>query len=172
MAHSVEFFLDDAAAQAVRSLWRRLDDAGVPSLAARGQRPHVTFAAAGTIPPRTAEALRADLRFLSLPDLWLYTLGTFPGRESALWLGAVVDAELLAVHSTVHDVLAGAVRQPSAYYLPGSWIPHCTLALELTADRLAAAVRVLHPITPIRARIGQVGITDTRTGEVDVLVSR
>lgn len=177
MAHSVEFFLDDDAADQVRSLWRRLDGAGVPAAGTPGRpRPHVTFAAAGAIPPRTAAALRADLRMLSLPDLWLATVGTFPAAGGAgayaLWLGAVVDAELLAVHSAVHDVLAGAVRQPSAYYLPGSWVPHCTLARDLTGDQLASAVRALHPLAPVRAKIGEVGITDTRTGAVDVLVSR
>jgi 2'-5' RNA ligase len=112
MAHSVELFFDGEADEAIRSLWQALERAGVPSLASRTHRrhrPHVTFAMAGSIPPRTVEALRRDLAPLSLPDLWLYTLGTFPTRENVLWLGAVVDAELLAVHSAVHDVLAGAV---------------------------------------------------------------
>jgi 2'-5' RNA ligase len=172
---SVEFFLDDDAGDAVRSLWRRLEDAGVPSLASRTHRrhrPHVTFAMAGSIPPRTVDELRRDLWLLSLPDLWLYTLGTFPTGANVLWLGAVVDAELLAVHSAVHDVLAGAAKQPSAYHLPGSWIPHCTLARELAQGQLAAGFEALHPVSPIRARIGEVGITDTRTGEADVLMSR
>jgi len=172
MAQRVEFVLDDGAADAVRRLWRRLEDAGLPSAAGRGRRPHVTFAAAGSIPARTVAALRADLRLLSLPALWLSTLGTFPARESGLWLGAVVDAELLAVHSAVHDVLAGAVRQPAATYLPGSWVPHCELTPELSADQLADGVRALHPVTPVRAMIGQVTITDTRSGEVQILVSR
>jgi 2'-5' RNA ligase len=175
MAHSVELFFDGEADGAVRSLWRRLEQAGVPSLASRTHRrhrPHVTFAMAASIPPRTVQALRRDLRPLSLPNLWLYTLGTFPTRENGLWLGAVVDAELLAVHSAVHDVLAGAVKHPSAFYLPGSWIPHCALAQELTPGQLAAGVEALHPLSPISASISEVGITDTRSGEVDLLMSR
>lgn len=175
MAHSVELFFDSEADEAVRSLWQGLERAGVPSLASRTHRrhrPHVTFAMAGSIPQRTVEALRRDLAPLALPNLWLYTLGTFPTRENALWLGAVVDAELLAVHSAVHDVLAGAVKQPFAFYLPGSWIPHCTLAQDLTPAQLAAGVAALHPVSPVSARIIEVGITDTRTGDVDLLMSR
>jgi 2'-5' RNA ligase len=172
MAHALELFFDAEADAAVRTLWRRLDGAGVPSLAGhthRRHRPHVSLAVAGAIPARTRDALRADLALLRPPSLWLYTLGTFPTEQNGLFLGAVVDTELLAVHSAAHDVLAGAARQPSAYYLPGAWVPHCTLAQDLTAAQLAAGLAALHPVTPVRAGIRAIGITDTRTGEVDML---
>jgi 2'-5' RNA ligase len=171
---AVEFFFDPDADAAVRRLWQRLEQAGVPSLGTRTHRrhrPHVTFAMAGSIPSRAVRALQADLRLLSLPSLWLYTLGTFPTTENVLWLGAVVDTEVLAVHHAVHDVLAGAVKQPSAYFLPGSWVPHCTLAQDLSAAQLAAGMTALHPVAPVRARVVEVGITDVRTGEVEHLMS-
>jgi 2'-5' RNA ligase len=165
-------FFDDEADAAVRALWRRLDDAGVPSLAVRSHRrhrPHVSLAVAGAIPPRTRDALRASLRLLALPNLWLYTLSTFPTDENALFLGAVVDAELLAVHSAAHDALAGRVSQPWAYYLPGAWVPHCALAQDLTTAQLTAGFAALHPVRPIRATVRAIGVTATRTGEVDIL---
>ena len=49
-----------------------------------------------------------ELRTLAMPSVLLHTLSAFPAPETVLHLGAVVDAELLAVHSAVHDVLAGA----------------------------------------------------------------
>ena len=64
-------------------------------------------------------------------------------------LAAVVDTELLAVHSSVHDALAGRVRGPVAAYLPGVWLPHCVLAVSRPADAFTA----LHPVEPVRARI-------------------
>lgn len=173
MAHALEFSFDDEADAAVRELWQRLEQAGIPSLATRTHgrhRPHVTFAMAGAISPPTRRVLAGELEMLSLPALWLYTLGTFPTTENGLLLAAVVDAELLAVHSAVHDVLAKKVRQPSAYYLPGSWVPHCTLAHGVDDDQLAAGFAALHPVKPIRASVREIGVTDTRTGEVDVLL--
>ncbi|HJP75966.1 MAG TPA: 2'-5' RNA ligase family protein [Pseudonocardiaceae bacterium] len=172
MAQALEFFFDGEADAAVRALWQRLDEAGVPSLATRSHRrhrPHVTFAIASSIPVRTRKDLAGELRLLSLPTLWLYTLGTFPTQENALFLGAVTDAEVLAVHSAVHDVLAGKVRDPWAYYLPGAWVPHCALAQDLDGAQLAAGFAAVHPIEPIRARIAEVGVTDTRTGETELL---
>lgn len=175
MAQALEAYFDEHADAVVRGLWARLDVAGVPSLAgrpARSPRPHVTFALGGSVPRAARDELRAVLGVLSLPDLWLHTLGTFSTAETSLVLGAVVDTELLAVHSAVHDVLAGAVRAPSAYYLPGSWVPHCTLAQGLDHDRLVAGFAALHPVDPVRARVRSIGITDTRTGDVETLFDR
>lgn len=168
MAQALEFYFDDAAETAVRGVWQRLEQAGVPSVASR-HRPHVTFAAGSVIPASARRDLTTDLTRLSLPNLWLYTLGTFPGAENVLFLGAVADAELLAVHVAVHDALAGRVRDPWAYHLPGAWVPHCTLAQDVTPSQLAAGFAALHPVEPVRAKITEVGITDSRTGDVDLL---
>ena len=173
MAQVLAFFFDDDADTAVRALWQVLVRAGVPSMASlshRTHRPHVTCAVAGSIPARARAALRADLALLSLPALWLYTLGTFASStEHTLFLGAVADTELIAVHSTVHDALAGKVRDPWAYYLPGAWVPHCTLAQDVTADQLVTGFATVHPFEPIRASITEIGIVDTRTGDVEEL---
>ncbi|MFL6120265.1 2'-5' RNA ligase family protein [Actinophytocola sp.] len=164
MAQTLEFSFDGEADAAVRGLWRRLSEAGVPSPARH--RPHVTFAAARTIPAGTREALREDLALLSIPALWLSTLAAFDGT---LVLTAVVDTELLAVHSAVHDVLAKRVKQPAAYYLPGSWIPHCTLAERLEPAQMTTGFAALYPVGSIRARITEIAVVDTQTGETDVL---
>ncbi|NUT47074.1 MAG: 2'-5' RNA ligase family protein [Saccharothrix sp.] len=156
--HALVVFFDAEADGAVRSLWRRIG--------ARSELPpHLTYAAAGTIGPRVRAELREDLSRLWLPDVWLHTLSA---TGNALQLGAVVDAELLAVHSAVHDVLAGRVKHPNAQHLPGSWLPHCTL-LTGEDDEVKAAFAELHPITPIRAKAREMAIVDTHTGGIDPL---
>ncbi len=161
---------DDEADTAVRTLWSRLDDAGLP--AARRFPPHVTFAMATDIPAKTRTALRADLRLLFIPSLWLHSLSTFATTEHTLMLGAVTDGELLAVHSAVHDVLAGKVRNPNSYYLPGSWIPHCTLVEGVTEAEMVTAFGVAFPAPPIEAKVHRMVIADTTTGELETLVTR
>jgi hypothetical protein len=165
MAQALQFFFDGEADATVRGLWRRLDAAGVPTAHGR-RRPHVTFAAAGAIPAATRADLRDDLRLLSIPALWLSTLAAADG---VLMLTAVVDTELLAVHSAVHDVLAKRVRQPVAYYLPGSWLPHCELARDLEPPEVTAGFAALYPVGSIKARITEIAVVDTHSGETDVL---
>jgi hypothetical protein len=89
------------------------------------------------------------MRVLALHYFWLATLGGTASRPGELVLAAVVDNELLAVHTAVHDALAGRVRGPVAAYLPGAWLPHCVLALSGPVEAFAA----LHPVEPVRARI-------------------
>jgi hypothetical protein len=162
---ALRFFFDGDADAAVRGLWRRLDTAGVPVAHGR-QRPHVTFAAAGAIPAATRAALRDDLRLLSIPALWLSTLAATDG---VLMLAAVVDTELLAVHSAVHDVLAKRVKQPVAYYLPGSWLPHCELARDLEPADVISGFTALYPVGSLKASITEIAVVDTHSGELDVL---
>ncbi|MCO1655191.1 2'-5' RNA ligase family protein [Pseudonocardia humida] len=152
MAQGVRFRLDDAAVAAIDALRDRVGGLGI---AVPGDQPTVTVAAAGSVPAPARAALDAELRLLALPSIWLATLGTVAGRPDELVLAAVVDAELLAVHAAVHDALAGRVRGPVAAYLPGTWLPHCVLAVERPAEAFAA----LHPVTPVRARVTGVEIS-------------
>jgi 2'-5' RNA ligase len=167
VTQAVVVFFDGEADAAVRALWRRLREAGVPT--DEKFPPHLTYAAAGTIPAKARAALREELSGLWLPGLALENLSSFATSENVLMLAAVVDAELLAVHSAVHDVLARKVKNSSAYYLPGHWVPHCTLALGLTDEQMVAGFAALHPVSPIRAKVGRVCVVDSATGEIDQL---
>jgi hypothetical protein len=143
---TVRFRLDDAACAELAALRARLAAHGI---AVPAGPPAVTAAAAASIPQPARDALAAEVRLLVLPSIWLATLGTVAGRPDELVLAAVVDAELLAVHTAVHDALAGRVRSPLAAYLPGTWLPHCVLATERPADAFA----LLHPVPTVRARV-------------------
>lgn len=162
MAQLVRFRLDDDACAQLTTLRERARSRGLPTPA---DRPSVVAAAATTVPPVARAALAAELRLLTLPALWLATLGTAAGRPDELVLAAVVDTELLAVHTAVHDALAGRVRAPQADYLPGSWLPHCVL----TTSSPIAAFAALHPVPAIRARITAIQVHDTTTATTEPL---
>ena len=168
MPHYVRFRLDDDAVAALGALRARLREAGIdaPRTGTGGDaRPDVTVAAAATVPRPARDALVSELRLVALPALWRATLGPVTGDAGRLVLAPDTDPEVLAVHTAVHDVLAGRVRSPFAAHLPGSWLPHVVLALS----RPAQAFTLLHPVAPVRARITAVELHDTRTGETDTL---
>ncbi|KJK42452.1 hypothetical protein UK23_37175 [Lentzea aerocolonigenes] len=162
MMHALVAFFDDEADKKVRDLQRRIG-------AEHDHPPHLTYAVATTIGPKVRKELREDLERLWMPDLYLHSLSTFSTVDNVLMLAAVVDAELLAVHSAIHDVLASNVKNPSAYYLPGNWVPHCTLVHGVDDDAVKAAFAKVFPVEPIRAKVREVSIVDTQTGEIDVL---
>jgi 2'-5' RNA ligase len=171
MAHALEMYFDDVADAAVRELWQRLTDAGLPSLATRTHRrhrPHVSLAVAESLADADLAPLRSVLS-AHQPTLQLYVLGTFPGRGGALFLGVQVTAELLAFHAQVHAALGGQPIEHWPYYQPGNWVPHCTLAEGLDQAEAGSAFGLLAGYEPIAAMVLAAGIKDTVTGSITLL---
>ncbi len=73
-------------------------------------------------------------------DLRLANVGIFTGVNSVLFLGPVVTAELLALHHRLHQELAEFASHGLAHYLPGAWVSHVTLAMDVKSDALTKAV--------------------------------
>jgi len=173
MAHAIELFFDEPADAAVRALWQQLDTAGLPSLATRTHhrhRPHVSLTVTESLDHADLARVRSALAG-RLPAVLLDTLGTFPGSEGALFLGAVVTEDMLTLHTRVHNALAGQPVTHWPYYLPGRWVPHCTLAQGLGRDEMAVAFRLLHGYQTIAAQVTCAGVTDTVTGAVTPLTT-
>jgi hypothetical protein len=173
MAHAIEMYVDDRADAAVRRLWQRLADAGLPSMATRTHRrhrPHVSLAVAESLAGADLAPLRPVL-MSRRPALSLYVLGTFPGTGGALFLGVQVTAELLAFHAGVHAALAGQPIRHWAYYQPGSWVPHCALAEGLDRAEAGKAFRLLADYRPVTAEVTSVGVKDTATGAITSLTT-
>src|SRR6266581_2354168 len=138
MAHALEVFFDPASEAVVNELWDRLEAAGLPSLATRTHRrhrPHVTLAVAQRI--ETARLLDVG-RCLAVAhlDITLHSPAVFP-RNGVLYLSVVPTRALLQLHEQVHAALDGSLVAPWGTYSVDAWVPHCTLAQELSAGQLA-----------------------------------
>lgn len=173
MAHALEMYFDDQADAAVRRLWRLLADAGLPSLATRTHcrhRPHVSLTVAKSLADTDLAPLRSVL-MAHHPTLHLHVLGTFPGTEGALFLAVTATADLLAFHAAVHAALAGQSVEHWLHYMPGKWIPHCTLAEGLDGAQAGQAFELLYGYEPIAATVSAAGIKDTATGSITLLTT-
>jgi 2'-5' RNA ligase len=158
---AIELFLDVEASRRVRSLWRALEDEGVPTLAGllnEKHRPHVSLAVASRLEPLpvakalaglpVGEGLRVDMGFV----------GQFVGR--VLWLGVVPTAELLTHHRLVHDRLSAAGVDLWDLYRPGRWVPHCTVSMRVPSPSMAAALRRCLEVLPLPATVAGASVTD------------
>ncbi|GLY08126.1 2'-5' RNA ligase family protein [Actinoplanes sp. NBRC 101535] len=132
--HTVELLLDDALDHAVRVLWSRLHDAGLPSLATHRHltnRPHVTLTS--TPAPPTPPPLALPAPVVLGPPVSL-------GRALVLSVSGLEDLQHL-----VWSAL-GAV---SPWHTPDAWTPHVSLALNLPADRHSEARTLLSGLSPL-----------------------
>lgn len=142
MGYAIELNLsEDSAARVVR-LWERLARAGINSaMLDLGAQPHISLAVLAHLDP---EVLRVDLRQFAeaTPPLQvvLNSAGAFPTAEGVVFLAPAVTRELLAVHGRLHSLLKDREVECVAYYRPGKWVPHCTVAMGVAPDKLGAAL--------------------------------
>lgn len=152
--HTVELLPDPELDSGVRDLWRRLLDAGLPSLATHPHptnRPHLTMITATTI---------AGIVPLKLPIAAELGRVRFLGR--ALVREVVPTANLLDLQTQLWTALAGADPWPA----PADWIPHVSLALTVPANRRDAALRMLTELPAAAGHFVAARSYDARTRTV------
>ena len=76
-----------------------------------------------------------------------------------IFLSPVSSQTLLNIHSDFHREFNEYLSDGWQYYLPGNWVPHCTLAINATADMVKRAVDILHGVTlPIEVTVKKIGV--------------
>jgi len=162
MPYAFELALDPASAAAVRRVWRELDDAGIRYMARSDASPHVSLGIWETIDREGAEAELARFAAQTPPlEVTLASVGLFP--RVAVFLAPTVTAELLELHARFHRRFEHLGEAPWEHYWPGAWVPHCTLAMDLEADRFGDALTIAARMPlPLAARLIEVGIVEFR----------
>ena len=144
MGYAIELNLSHKGAARVVKLWEDLAGASISSaMIDLGAQPHVSLAVVDELDP---ELLQDDLSCFAevTPPLWvdLASAGTFPTAEGVVFLALVVTPELLGVHRRFHRLLSEGGVECVEYYWPGNWVPHCTVAIDVPADQVGAAVEL------------------------------
>ena len=166
VALAVCLLFDARTDRAVRALWDRLEARGVPTLRTHTHGHHVPHLSYAVLRRWDLDAVRGVLD--GLPhggpvELSFDALGTF--RRGRSWLAPALPAEVFGRQERVACALAAAGMDLHLHYVPGSWVPHCTLAPRVrTADlpELAAAV---YEVLPLPARADRAALIDSSTGE-------
>jgi len=85
--------------------------------------------------------LAAELASRSQPlACTLASVGVFPTPEGVLFLAPAVSAELVRLQLLALELLQQAGGEIEPYWMPGQWVPHCTLGIGIPRDTLATAV--------------------------------
>ena len=144
MVHSVELLLDPHTEAAVRRVWQRLSDAGLPGLRspAPTSRPHVTLVVAERISPAVDEPLSAALA--QLPLACVIGAPLLFGRSPLILVRLVVpSAPLLSLHAAVLDICTPYLEPgPAPNTVAGQWTPHVTMARRVEPAALPRAVSI------------------------------
>ena len=170
MPYAIELALDPESATVVRRVWREVADAGIEYMVASGARPHVSLGIWESLDRDRADAELTRFAAETSPVRVAFaSVGLFPGV--AVFLAPTVTADLLELHAGFHRRFARLGEAPWVHYQPGTWVPHCTLAMDLGPDRSGdALVIAARAPLPLEATLVEVGIVEFRP--VKQLVSR
>ena len=144
MSFAFELHFDEQTETAVRAAWTWLAARGFDT-SRNGVAPHVTLAIASAFASQSLEvALRAFAQEHPPFPVAFGEVDSFPGGIP--FLPAVATPPLLAIHRAFHDRFASLARAPNShYYLPGQWVPHCTLAMSLPDPRVLTGMPLEMP---------------------------
>lgn len=152
MPIAIALTLDPVACDLISALWQRLASAGLSDRMPRlGYPPHVTLGLYEDLDPAAAKAALPALAqgFAGL-TFRFHGLAVFPGAENVLWLAPLPDPALLALQADLQRALAA---ESHPHTRAGDWLPHCTLATDLSGTQLQAALGLLTPEwRPIESR--------------------
>lgn len=163
MPYAVEMFFDKESDAQIRKIWRSLKESGISSwMEDSGSVPHVTLSVFGEL-----DADEADRRLASFAEkvsgfpLVFASIGAFPTDEGVLFLAPVVTGELLRVHNAFHDFFADLREDQWTYYLPDSWVPHCTLAINIEWEEVHKALEhVIKIYSPLCVEVDRVALVE------------
>jgi len=141
MGFAVELQVDNESAASILALTAAIHrQCGGEDLTMAGGHPHISLAGFDQIALAQISARLAD--FAATTPAFAATLssvGVFP-NAGVVYLAPVVTQQLLTIHARFQRMLEPLGLSSNPYYWPGSWIPHCTVGLNLPVDAIGQAV--------------------------------
>lgn len=143
MPFSILLFFDPDTEAQIRSVWRELAESEVaPYMHRSGNRPHIKLEIFEDLDVAEAERRLKLLAAGVAPfPVDIKHFGIFPNPKPSIFLGTAVTESWLEIKSKVNQTLSDIGTFPAyEFFLPGHWVPHCLLAMELEADKLNRAL--------------------------------
>jgi 2'-5' RNA ligase len=166
MALAVCLLFDRRTDRALRGLWDRLEDLGIPTLRTHTHGRHVPHLSYAVTRNGDSDAIRSAVR--TLPDggpaaVRFDGLGLF--RRGRSWLVPAVASDLVRRQETVVAAIAATGAELHRHYEPGAWMPHCTVAPRVPLPTLPVLAAAVYEILPLEARADRAALIDSATGE-------
>jgi 2'-5' RNA ligase superfamily len=172
VALAVCLLFDRKSERAVRALWERLEQNGVPSLRSHthGRHlPHVSYAVLRRWDDAAVSAALADIGGGEPVNLSFDGIGLF--RRGRTWLVAGVSADFVARQQRVVEAVTATGAELHKHYRPGIWLPHCSLAPRATLSQLPVVAAAVMDVLPLQGRLDRAALINSATGQVSPLAA-
>ncbi len=163
MGYAVLLYFDKQTERRILDLRQALIEAGIPSLTNKMEdRPHISLAGFSEVEGDSLLSVVQEFANGRQPfSIQLSAIGLFPTKENVLFLSPVPTIQLLTCHQEFHQRLAKSKLVSSPYYAPESWVPHCTVEMNIPDERFQNAIECCHKVfTPIFGQFQEMGVIE------------
>jgi 2'-5' RNA ligase len=167
VALAVCLLFDRRSDRALRALWGRLEERGVPSLRSHthGQHvPHVSYAVLRTWERPAVTAALPSLGAGDPVELSFDGVGLF--RRGRAWLLAGVTSDFVARQEQVVSAMLATGAELHKHYQHGRWVPHCSVAPRASLAQLPTLTATVYDVLPLRARLDHAALVNSASGEI------
>jgi len=159
--YAVIALFDATLEQKIKKMWEGLESNKISYYAqeVEDRVPHITIASYKEIPVKyfinEIEIFYKNKRQVQLD---FQTIGSFVSTRT-LFYSPTVTKGLIDFHSNHHQYFASYNKEEDSLYLPGKWVPHCTLANRLSQEKLQEAYSYCLEINEkIEGKINRIGL--------------
>jgi len=162
---AVEFYFDRETEEKVFAFREALYRQGISRIQGLlNDKPHISL---GVLPKNNSEKVikltEEFSRSINSFQFELNAVGVFPTPENVFFLIPIPNRKLLSIHARFQRLLKKEGLPVSDYYLPGKWVPHCTLEFNLPDEDLSRAILLSKAqFKPITGTIKQIGVVAFR----------
>ncbi|XP_057983734.1 uncharacterized protein LOC131168378 [Malania oleifera] len=166
--YAIELYFDPALENQVLKAWNVLARRQISTqLIEMESRPHITLFSSPFVEPAKLENIVKGFASKQEPlPLSFSSVGGFPSDNNVLFLAPTPTMSLLQFHSQLCDAMKKEGIEIGEEYRPESWIPYCSVALEVPKSRMGEAFCVLRdlklPVTGYAMDIGLVEFSPVR----------
>lgn len=133
---------DDESRNALTQVFKRLEESKFTSYY-RFVIPHITLATYKNMELQIAlERLNQSCNNFDPFRVQFSSFGYFPSEESVLFLNPKANDDLLDIQQKVFELFEGFQSGST----PKTWVPHCTVALEIPLERIGQAIDIVNEV--------------------------
>jgi 2'-5' RNA ligase len=166
--YAIELYFDRQMEKEIFAFRESIYKLGLtPVLGKLGDRPHISLAVFGeTDPEKLVRIAGSFIKDKKQFPVKLGAVGFFPTPANVVFLAPVPTHPMLTIHEEFHELLLKEKINSSHYYIPGQWVPHCTLEFELTDDQFNLALQLCKKqFSPFQGTFASMGVIAFRPVE-------